>query len=225
MKCDLCNKNISSNNIFSYEEVEDSKLCSACYEKVTGKEEADIKVESTSSISNHTPNYYTEREDDSYSEHSLTRCNACSATFDNTYVLCPTCGHEIKGSNDGNNSKSNPSPKLVISTILFIVSLVIFIKIASIGISFIVFGPSILAICIVLFIAPKSTSLFSRIALTLLALTLHGISTLFIFAAVGIGEAWSGYSSSHDFPKGFGMFGALIVVFVSLFRSSENQKK
>lgn len=89
----------------------------------------------------------------------------------------------------------------------------------------ILFGPSVLGIVIAVMASLRCTRNGSKIALTILALSLHGVSSGLLFVGVRIGEAWSGYSSSHNMPFGYGFFGALIIITINLTLRSARTKQ
>lgn len=82
--------------------------------------------------------------------------------------------------------------------------------------SLIFFGPSVLGIVIAVVASLKCERNFSKIALTILALVLHGISSVLLFIGVRVGEAWSGYSRSHNMPLKYGFFGVAIIIAINL---------
>lgn len=85
------------------------------------------------------------------------------------------------------------------------------------------FGPSILAAFIAFYSSFISELTAFKIVLILASMILHAISSFFIFAAVGIGEAWSGYGLSHGFPALYSLGGALLIIFIA-FRPKSTTK-
>jgi len=206
MKCDLCGNKVKDNLVYSYEDVEDSKLCKSCYDAVTGVQK-------------------TEANETSDTEFLLIRCKACSATFEYNEDCCPSCGHRVLSNDVVNHGHKNSVNKLTYTII--IAAILCFLPFAIKGaiIPLIMFGPSIIGVSIAIFAWIKTTKFISRFALTLLAMALHGISSFFTFAAVGIGEAWGGYSRSHNFPKAYAWFGAAIIIFILLIPQYEEDEQ
>lgn len=77
-------------------------------------------------------------------------------------------------------------------------------------------GPSYLGLCIVMFIATTSQKTASIAGLLTLSMILHGVSSFQMFVMIRIGEAWSGYSSSHNFAIKYAFFGALVLFTIAI---------
>jgi hypothetical protein len=79
----------------------------------------------------------------------------------------------------------------------------------------IVFGPSVIGLSVlfyVTFFTRRGGPFFLSL---LLAVLLHGLTAAMLAAAVGYGEAWSGYSSAHNQPRAVLWSGiAVILAFV-----------
>lgn len=80
-------------------------------------------------------------------------------------------------------------------------------------------GPSYLGLCIVMFIATTSQKTASIAGLLTLSMILHGVSSFQMFVMIRIGEAWSGYSSSHNFAVKYAFFGALVLFTIAILPS------
>lgn len=227
MKCDLCGNKVKDNLVYSYEDVEGSKLCRSCYDAITGVKETEANESSFYKAEEHekassTKNAHDETSD---TELLLIRCKSCSATFEYSEDCCPSCGHRVLSNHVVNNGHRNSVIKL--TYIIFIAAILCIVPFAIKGavIPLIMFGPSIIAVSIAIFAWIKTTKFISRVALTLLAMALHGVSSIFTFAAVGIGEAWGGYSRSHNFPKVYAWFGAVIIIFILLIPQYEEDEQ
>jgi len=82
MQCDLCGNKFRDNHVYSYEDVDGSKLCKFCYDAVTGVKEAE--VESTMVVTD---------EQAGYVDLSNTKtCRSCKAICDNEENFCGSCG-------------------------------------------------------------------------------------------------------------------------------------
>lgn len=122
-------------------------------------------------------------------------------------------------SNAENINQSNPviTKKMVIS---IAVAMAVIAVINTEGIIFkaIIFGPSIIAVLIAVFISSIAKSDSGKITFIVIALILHLISSFIIKACVGIGEAWSGYGTSHNLPTAYTMFGCFFIIVIATIR-------
>lgn len=82
------------------------------------------------------------------------------------------------------------------------------------------FGPSALGVVTVLVASLRCSRKRNKNLFTSLALVLHSISSVLLFFSVRVGEAWSGYSSSHNMPFVYGFIGAALICAIRYFVSS-----
>lgn len=176
------------------------------------------------------------------------RCDFCGKNIESdealTYEavkeskLCRLC-HEVLSANGAQESSSNldqPSPKIHIPKMLIysigsaIVTFLVLkylryvefnLKIVMLQLIF--FGPSILAAFVAFYSSFINELTAFKIVLILASMMLHAISSFFLFAAVGIGEAWSGYGLSHGFPALYVLGGASLIIFIA-FRPKSTRK-
>lgn len=177
MRCDLCGKNIDTNEPLTFEAVKESKLCRLCNEMLS----ADNCKESSSNLDQPSPK-----------------------------IPIPKMLIYLLGS------------AIVAFTVLKNLRYVEF-NLKIIVLQLIFFGPSILAVFIAFYSSFISELTAFKIVSILASMILHAISSLFVFAAVGIGEAWSGYGLSHGFPALYSLGGASLIIFIA-FRPKSTTK-
>jgi predicted RNA-binding Zn-ribbon protein involved in translation (DUF1610 family) len=85
LKCDLCGKHISSTEVFNYDAVEESKLCSSCYQMVVAENKDDSKTAEPSTPVEPKPH-------ELHQEITISRCTSCSSIIEYESALCPNCG-------------------------------------------------------------------------------------------------------------------------------------
>ena len=176
MQCDLCGKNIDTNDAFADEFVVESKLCHACFDII-----------------------------------SADNCQESPTNVDQTGPKVPT----------QKLLKSLIGIAIVLLTLIYLRYVEFNIKI--IFLQAIFFGPSILAALVAFFASFENKITTLKIILIAVSMFLHAISSFFVFAAVGFGEAWSGYGRNHGFPVLYGLGGALLIMLI-VFRPKSTTK-
>lgn len=73
------------------------------------------------------------------------------------------------------------------------------------------YGPSLLAVCLLIYCLPVPLQKLGVTVLALVALGLHAFSSLIILWAVRYGEAWSGQGTNHGMPFGYALVGLAII--------------
>lgn len=74
------------------------------------------------------------------------------------------------------------------------------------------YGPSLLAVFLLLYCMPLPLQKAGITFLAFVALGLHAFSSLIILWAVRYGEAWSGQGSNHGLPSAYALGGLIVVV-------------
>lgn len=80
----------------------------------------------------------------------------------------------------------------------------------------ILYGPSYLGLCIAMFVAMTALKTASKAGLLTLSMLLHAVSSFMIFVIVRAGEAWSGYSTEHNYAITYGVFGSLVILAIAM---------
>jgi hypothetical protein len=176
MQCDLCGKDIDTNDALIYEAVEDSKLCRSCHEMLSVNPQG-----SSSNLDQPSPKSPISR--------FLTYAIGSAII---TLLLLKYLNYV------------EFNLKIVVLQLIF-------------------FGPSILAAFIALYSSFITDLTPLKGILILVSMMLHAISSFFVFAAVGIGEAWSGYGLSHGVPALYAFGGAAVIMFIA-FRPKSSTK-
>jgi hypothetical protein len=82
----------------------------------------------------------------------------------------------------------------------------------------IIFGPSCLALLLVLFASICAKTIRAVVTAWGLAMGLHLLGVLVFAALLGSGEAWSGTGSGHDYPRRFCIIGLAVLAVPPIIR-------
>jgi len=87
------------------------------------------------------------------------------------------------------------------------------------------FGFSYLALCIMTIVTFSDTRKVATAVLFTTSLGLHAISSFFLFAGVRVGEAWSGYGTSHNLPHKYFGVGLVILIGLLIIKNARSTSK
>jgi hypothetical protein len=87
------------------------------------------------------------------------------------------------------------------------------------------FGFSYLALCIMTIVAFSDTRKVATAGLFSISVVLHAASSFFVLAGVRVGEAWSGYGTSHNLPQKYFGVGLVFLIVLLIIKSARSTSK